>query len=50
MWQLLQASTINGARAVGKEAEFGSVAKGKRADLLLLTKNPLDNLQQLEKH
>lgn len=38
MWQLIQASTINGARAVGKEGEFGTVAKGKRADLLLLTK------------
>ncbi len=44
LWQLLQASTINGARAAGKEAEFGSVAKGKRADLLLLTKNPLENI------
>ena len=44
MWQLLQSSTINGARAVGKEAEFGSVAKGKRADLVLLSKNPVDNL------
>jgi imidazolonepropionase-like amidohydrolase len=44
MWQLLQASTINGARAVGKENEFGSVAKGKRADLLLLNKNPLDSI------
>jgi hypothetical protein len=43
-WQLLQASTINGARAVGKEAEFGSIKKGKRADMLLLTKNPLDSV------
>ena len=50
-WQLLQASTINGAKAVGKEAEFGSVKKGGRADLLLLTKNPVDdigNLQSIE--
>jgi imidazolonepropionase-like amidohydrolase len=44
MWQLIQASTINGARAVGKENEFGSVAKGKRADLVLLNKNPLDSI------
>ena len=43
-WQLLQASTINGAKAVGREAEFGSIKKGKRADLLFLTKNPADNL------
>ena len=38
MWQLLQSSTINGARAVGKETAFGSIAKGKRADMLLLSK------------
>ncbi|GAA4323109.1 amidohydrolase family protein [Flaviaesturariibacter amylovorans] len=44
LWQLLQASTINGARSVGKGAEFGSVAVGKRADLLLLSRNPLDSL------
>ena len=41
-WQLLQASTINGAKAVGKEAEFGSIKKGKRADMLLLSKNPAE--------
>jgi hypothetical protein len=44
MWQLIQASTINGAKAVGKDAEFGSIKKGKRADLVLLNKNPLDDL------
>ena len=44
MWQLLQASTINGARAVGREKEFGSLKAGKRADMLLLNGNPLDNL------
>ena len=41
----LQASTINGAKAVGKQAEFGSIKKGKRADLVLFSKNPLDNLE-----
>lgn len=44
MWQLLQCSTINGAHAVGKENEFGSIQIGKRADLLLLSKDPLVNL------
>lgn len=43
-WQLLQASTINGAKAVGKELEFGSIKTGKRADMLLLDANPLDNV------
>ena len=44
MWQLLQSSTINGARAVGKESEFGSIQKGKKANLVLLNKNPLDSI------
>ncbi len=43
-WQLLQASTINGAVALGKENEFGSIQKGMRADLLLLSKDPLTDL------
>ncbi len=42
-WDLLQASTINGAKAVGKEKEFGAIKKGLRADLLLLDKNPVDD-------
>jgi imidazolonepropionase-like amidohydrolase len=47
-WQLLQASTINGAKAVGKEAEFGLVKKGARADLILLEKNPIDDIANLQ--
>lgn len=42
-WDLLQASTINGAKAVGKEREFGAVKKGLRADMVLLTKNPVED-------
>jgi imidazolonepropionase-like amidohydrolase len=48
-WQILQASTINGARAIGKEKEFGSIQTGKLADLLLLNANPLDSLSNLQK-
>jgi imidazolonepropionase-like amidohydrolase len=44
-WDLLQASTINGAKAVGKSGEFGAVKRGLRADLLLLTKNPVDDFR-----
>lgn len=44
MWQLIQSSTINGAMAVGKQAEFGSIQKGKKANLVLLNKNPLDSI------
>jgi imidazolonepropionase-like amidohydrolase len=49
VWQLLQSSTINGAKAVGKENEFGSIQTGKRANLLLLNANPLDNLENWKK-
>jgi hypothetical protein len=44
MWQLIQSSTINGAMAVGKQNEFGSLQKGKKANLVLLNKNPLDSI------
>lgn len=45
MWELLAASTINGARSVGAENEFGTVSTGKQANLLLLTNNPLDSIE-----
>ncbi|RYY54754.1 MAG: amidohydrolase, partial [Chitinophagaceae bacterium] len=47
-WQLLQASTINAARAVGQEKEWGSISKGKIANLLLLERNPLDSIGALQ--
>jgi imidazolonepropionase-like amidohydrolase len=48
-WQLLQSATINGAKAVGKENEWGSIAKGKMANMVLLNANPLDNLSNWKK-
>ena len=42
--QILQSSTINGAKAIGKENEFGSIEKGKRANMVLLNANPLESL------
>lgn len=48
-WELLQASTINGAKAAGKQAEFGAVKRGLRADLLLLSKNPVDDFRNWQK-
>lgn len=46
--QILKASTINGAKAVGKAAEFGSIAIGKRADLLILNQNPLTDIANVK--
>jgi hypothetical protein len=45
LWQLLQSSTINGAKALARENEFGSIEPGKQANLILLDANPLDNLE-----
>ena len=42
--QILQAGTRNPARYFGAEQEFGSVAAGQRADLILLNGNPLTDL------
>ncbi len=44
---ILKASTINAAVAFGKEKEWGSIEKGKIADLVLLDKNPLESIQHL---
>jgi hypothetical protein len=43
-WSLLQASTINGAKAIGRQNEFGSIKKGMRADMILLSKNPVEHI------
>lgn len=44
LWQLLQASTINPAISMGQEKEWGSIATGKLANLVLLNKNPIESL------
>jgi imidazolonepropionase-like amidohydrolase len=48
-WQLLQASTINGAKAAGQEKEWGSISKNKLGNMVLLNANPLDNLDNWKK-
>ena len=48
-WQILTASTINGAKVLGKENEFGSVAVNKKANLVLLDANPIENLENITK-
>lgn len=39
--EVLRAATINGARCMGVESSQGSIAPGKRADLLLVDVDPL---------
>jgi imidazolonepropionase-like amidohydrolase len=48
-WQIIQASTINGAKVLNKESEFGTVSVGKKANLILLDKNPIENLENITK-
>lgn len=48
-WQILQASTINGAKVLNKENEFGSISVGKKANLVLLNGNPIENLENVIK-
>lgn len=48
-WQILTASTLNPAKILDKQKEFGSIAKGKKADLILLDENPVENLENLTK-
>ncbi len=46
--QALECATINGASYIGMERDLGSVEKGKLADLLVLEKNPLDDIRNSE--
>lgn len=42
--EAIQAATSNAASAMGMEKDIGSVQPGKRADLVVLRNNPLENL------
>ena len=40
-FETLKTATVNAAAAMGRSAEFGSIEPGKRADMVLLTADPL---------
>ncbi|OJJ20011.1 hypothetical protein BKI52_16180 [marine bacterium AO1-C] len=45
--EVLKTATINAARGFNRDNNYGSVSKGKVADLLLLDANPLEKLANL---
>ena len=47
--EALQTATINPARFFGMEEQSGSVEKGKLADLVLLSANPLEDITNTQK-
>ena len=44
---ILQAATVNGARWLGREDDFGTVQPGRRAHLILVDGNPLEDIADL---
>ncbi|WP_034040734.1 amidohydrolase family protein [Wocania ichthyoenteri] len=46
--EALKAATINGADYIGASKNIGSLEVGKLADLIVMDKNPLDNIRNTE--
>lgn len=46
--EALRAATLNGAEYLGMSKDIGSLEAGKLADLIVLDKNPLENIQNTE--
>lgn len=43
--ETLQAATMGSAKAIGRESEFGSIERGKIADLVILDRDPLADIR-----
>ncbi len=48
-YEALRAGTVEAARFLGRSSDFGVIAEGRRADLLLLEANPLDDVRNTSK-
>ena len=46
--EALRAGTIDGARYLGMDADLGSIEKGKLADMIVLDRNPLQDIRNSE--
>ena len=47
--QAIRIATLNGAKFLGRDADIGSVAVGKSADLVVLDGDPTQNIDHVEK-
>jgi len=47
--QVIQLATVGSARVMGMDAETGTIAPGKRADMILVEGNPLEDFSALRK-
>ena len=46
-WEIIRSATINAAIGFGKDKDYGSIEKGKIADLILLSKDPVKDISAL---
>lgn len=46
--QAIRCATLNGAFTIGMDDQIGSLEKGKLADLVVMDKNPLENIRNTE--
>lgn len=47
--EAIRIATLNGAKFMGRDAQIGSIAAGKNADLVVLDGNPMKNIDDIEK-
>ncbi|MEQ8765515.1 MAG: amidohydrolase family protein [Planctomycetota bacterium] len=48
-YEALRAGTAGAAKFLGEEEQFGTIAVGRRADLVLLNENPLEDVASFQK-
>jgi reactive intermediate/imine deaminase len=46
--EAIQAATINGAKVIGIEKSHGDISQGKVANLVILNKNPSENIENVQ--
>lgn len=49
-YEIIESGTVNVGAYFSNEDNFGTVAEGQRADLLLLNENPLEDIVHLQNH